>query len=103
MHTVFGGGRPVSDWFRGRRGRQLRPGGSGGNGLALGGGGDVAPDRQVIEEADDLGLAHPERMALVVDEHEPSGSQDISVLGVDAIMQSPRRFPDLVEEPGHGP
>ncbi len=101
MHAVFWGAAGVGPGSGAGAGGSGGPAGVGETAWFWVEAATSRPDGQVIEEADDLGLAHLERMALAVEEDEPSDSLDISVLRADAIMQSPGCFPDLVSL--HGP
>ena len=69
--------------------------------LILGGSRHVAMDRQVRQERDHLRLAHLQGMPLVVEQDEILRPLHVGILGADAVMQSPGRVTDLIEQPGH--
>ena len=54
----------------------------------------------MVEEGDELGLAHVGRMPLPVEEDEPPGPLDLAILGADAVMQATDRHPRPVQELG---
>ena len=67
--------------------------------LILSGWCDVLVDRQVREETRHVGLSHLRRMALIVEQYEPSNPVDVSVLCTDAVVSDPNGLSDSVEKP----
>src|SRR5262249_5822268 len=56
----------------------------------------------MVQEGDDLRLAHLQRMPLAVEQDESPDPVHVGLLGADAVMQAPGRGTDLVKESRHG-
>jgi hypothetical protein len=57
----------------------------------------------VRQELHDLRFAQLQRVPLAVEQDEPLDPEDVGVFGPDAVVRSPGRLADLIEEPGQCP